>query len=173
MRYRLPRWLNDGKRLVAVTDAGGEETFVILHTDGSHKPELLPEMDIGRPGAVAVNPKQDQIVFSNHRHEIMFLDLESNELRLIDRGKAFPIRGFDWSPDGKWAAYSVSVSLQVAALKLWNADSGAITQMTQPVLRDVAPAFDPGGKYLPRNLMRPKFRSRSFLLAAVIAWIAG
>jgi tricorn protease len=148
VRYRLPRWLNDGKRLVAVTDAGGEESFVILQADGNQPAEILPEMDIGRPGAVSVNPKKDQIIFSNHRYEIIFLDLVSKDLRLIERGKAFPVRGFDWSPDGNWVAYSISISQQISVLKLWNVDSGEITQLTQPVLRDVSPMFDPGGKYL-------------------------
>lgn len=145
-RYRLPEWLNDKERLIAVTDAGGEESFVILHQD--QEPEILSSLDIGRPEAIAVNPKKDQIVFSNHRYELILLDLASRELRVIDRGKSAPIAGFSWSPDGEWVAYSVSVSLQVMALKLWQAATGQIVPLTRPVLRDVAPAFDPNGKYL-------------------------
>ena len=145
-RYRLPEWLCDKERLIAVTDAGGEESFVILQTD--QEPKILSGLDIGRPEAIAVNPKKDQIVFSNHRYELVWLDLTTRELRVIDRGKSAPIAGFDWSPDGEWVAYSVSVSLQVMALKLWQAATGQILPLTRPVLRDVAPAFDPNGKYL-------------------------
>ncbi len=160
VRYRLLHWLNtqtatgskggDGERLIAVTDAGGEEAFVTLrvYTDGSKDAEPLAGLDIGRPLAIAANPKKEQIVFSNHRYELMFLDLASRDLRLIDRGKAVPIAGFAWSPDGEWVAYSVSVSLQVTALKLWRAATGETFPLTRPVLRDVAPAFDPQGKYL-------------------------
>ncbi|HKZ83882.1 MAG TPA: PDZ domain-containing protein [Anaerolineae bacterium] len=158
VRYRLPHWLNsaknagkangDGERLVAVTDEGGEEAFVVVRADGSAEPERLAGLDIGRPEAIAVNPKKDQIVFSNHRYELVFLDLATREMRVIDRGRSNPISGFDWSPDGAWVAYSVSVSLQVTALKLWEADTGEVFTLTQPVLRDVAPAFDPQGKYL-------------------------
>ena len=148
IRYRLPQWLNNGKRLIAVTDEGGEESFVLWNADGSGEPEILNDLDIGRPEAVAVNPEKDQIVFSNHRYELMFLDLTTRELKRIDRGKANPIAGFDWSPDGEWVAYSVSTSLQVMVLKLWRAASGEIFPLTKPVFRDVAPAFDPGGRYL-------------------------
>jgi tricorn protease len=147
VRYRLPEWLNDKERLIAVTDAGGEESFIILYTNGQD-PERLTDLDIGRPEAIAVNPKKDQIVFSNHRYELIWLDLTTRELRVIDRGKAGPIAGFDWSPDGEWVAYSLSVSLQVMALKLWQASTGQIFPLTRPVLRDVAPAFDLSGKYL-------------------------
>lgn len=148
VRFRLSRWLQDGERLIALTDEGGEEHFVIFNADGSGEPVHLPDLDIGRPDEVIVSPKKDQIVFSNHRYEIMFLDLENHELRLIDRGSAAPISGFDWSPDGRWVVYSVSVSLQTIALKLWNLESGEIHKLTEPVLRDVNPAFDPQGRYI-------------------------
>jgi tricorn protease len=148
VRYRMPQWLNDGKRLVCVTDAGGEERFAILPVDGLTPPELLPALDIGRPIEIAVNPCKDQIVFSNHRYELLFLDLASGEMKLIDRDKAVRISGFAWSPDGEWVAYSTSLSLRVTVIKLWQASSGEITQVTEPVLRDARPAFDPEGKYL-------------------------
>ena len=148
VRFRLPRWLKDGKRLVAVTDAGGEEAFIIFHKDGSDQGERLEGLDIGRPEAVAVNPQKDQILFSNHRYELSCLDLETRELRFIERGKANPIQGFDWSPDGRWAVFSASISLQRTALKLWDAESGEVTLLTEPVLRDIAPAFDPSGGFI-------------------------
>ncbi len=148
VRYRLPCWLPDGKRLVAVTDAGGEEHFVILQADGSGEPQPVDGLDIGRPEAVACNPHKDQIVFSNHRYELLTLDLESKQLTRIDRGLAHPIMGFSWSPDGKWVVYSASISLQRQAIKLWNAASQEITQITQPVLRDLAPTFEPHGLFI-------------------------
>ena len=148
VRFRLPAWLNDGKRLVALSDEGGEEAFVIWEAGSDGQPERLEGLDIGRPIDVAVNPKKDQIAFSNHRSELLVLDLGSHELRLVDRGKANRMAGFGWSPDGEWLAYSVSVSLQVMALKLWKAASGEIFPLAKPVLRDVAPSFDPQGKYL-------------------------
>lgn len=147
-RFRLAAWLNDGRRLVAVTDTQGEEVFVILTADASQPALYLPLLDIGRPEAIAVNPRKDQIVFSNHRYEVNFLDLETHELKRIDKGKSGPVTGFDWSPDGEWVAYSISLSNQVTGLKLWNAASGEIYPVTQPVLRDVSPAFDSSGKYL-------------------------
>ncbi len=147
-RYRLAAWLKDGRRLIAVSDVQGEEVFVILTADASQPAQVLPVLDIGRPEAIAVNPQKDQIVFSNHRYEVCFLDLETHELKRIDKGKSAPIAGFDWSPDGEWVAYSVSLSNQTAGLKLWKAASGEIFPVTRPVLRDVSPAFDPAGKYL-------------------------
>ena len=153
-RYRLAEWLNDGQRIVAVTDEAGEERIVVFHLnpkpDQPNQPayELLDGLDIGRPLALQVNPKQDQLVLSNHRHELIFIDLTTRELKRIDRGRATQIMGFDWSPDGVWVAYACSISLQNTAIKLWNAATGEIHQITQPVLQDYAPAFDPQGRFL-------------------------
>jgi tricorn protease len=149
IRYRLPQWMPDGKRIIAVTDAPGEETFAIFsQANGQAQAKLIQAGDIGRPVALAVNPQREQVVFSNHRYELVWLNLESGETRQIDRGMAYHIGGFDWSPDGEWLAYSVSVSLESSVIKLWHAESGQITQLTQPLLDDTAPAFDPQGRYL-------------------------
>ncbi|HLQ10914.1 MAG TPA: PDZ domain-containing protein, partial [Ktedonobacteraceae bacterium] len=58
------------------------------------------------------------------------------------------IRGFDWSPDGRWLAYGFAISNQRTAIKLCNLETGETHFATDPVLDDVAPSFDPEGKYL-------------------------
>lgn len=147
-RYRLLTWLNDPERLIAVTDSQGEENFVILHTDGIGEPELFTDLDIGRVLSLAVNPKKDEIIFSNHRFELCWLDLSTKTLKVIDRGNSNRINGFDWSPDGEWVVYSASINLQITILKLWQVSTATSYPLTQPVLQDVAPAFDPQGKYI-------------------------
>ena len=147
-RYRLLTWLNDGQRLLAVTDANGEEQFVILHADGSVAPEYLSDLDTGRPLGIDINPQKDQIVFSNHRYELCWLDLTTKELKIIDRGSNSRISGYDWSPDGEWVVYSVSINLQVTILKLWQAGTGESYPITTPILYDGSPTFDPQGKYI-------------------------
>lgn len=148
VRYRLPCWLHDGKRLLAVSDEGGEEAFIIFSPDPATPRQMLPRLDIGRPVEVAASPCKDQIVFSNNRYELLWLDLTTHDLRQIDRGKVSHISGFHWSPDGEWVVYDVSIDMQLTALKLWNVANGQSTQITQPLLRDYHPAFDPLGRYI-------------------------
>ncbi len=162
VRYRLPTWLNDGERLLVVSDDGGEEAFVIFKADNRGEAERLVDLDIGRPDEIVVSPVKDQLVFSNHRYELIFVDLETGEQILIDRGLAGPIDGFDWSPDGQWVVYSVSVSLKTSALKLWKLGSEEPVQISQPVLDDYAPVFSPDGEYiyfLSQRIFDPVFDS--------------
>lgn len=162
VRYRLPTWIGDGEVVLAIGDEGGEEAFIGFPRDTrallNHEQadylrkanEQAKTLNIGRVTAAKSNPKRGKIAFTNHRYELLVLDFEEEEMKLkvVDRGLARPIEGFDWSPDGEWLAYGCSISLQKSAIKLWNAETGEIRQVTRPVLKDTRPAFDPEGRYL-------------------------
>ncbi len=159
-RYRLASWLRDGKRLVMVADTDGEEALEIHHADGSAEPERLADLsvapdddsehplDIGQPLDLAVSPKNDQVVLSNHRYELILVDLPSRTMRLLDRSQYKRIHGLAWSPDGRWVAYGFSDTQNTSCIKLCKVESGETWTLTRPVLRDVGPTFDPDGKYL-------------------------
>jgi tricorn protease len=146
-RYRLARYLNDGERLVMVSDAGGEEALEIHHLDGS-APRRLEGLDLGRPIALEVSPKADAIALANHRFELIHVNLESGESRVLDCSHYDRIADFAWSPDGAWLAYGFGVSRETHAIKLCELSSGETHVVTDPLRYDVAPVFDPKGRYL-------------------------
>ena len=185
VRHRLLDWLNDGQRLVFVDDAAGEEELVIYDADPETEAKRLPGLDIGRPVALRLSPTADKLALSNHRQELLIVDLEQGTTSLVDRSNWRQIAGFDWSPDGRWLAYGFATSLSATEIRLFqlpdsatppgtggvadgdgdgnaegNSDSNpeaahatrntAATPIaiTRPVLHDLAPAFDPDGKYL-------------------------
>jgi tricorn protease len=147
-RYRLPRWLNDGKRIVLVSDADGEETLEIHSIDGFEKAARVGKLDIGRVIDLRVNPNGDQAALSNHRNELMLVDLKSHKSRVLDKSDWAQIAGLDWSPDGRWVAYSCAQSQHTSAIRICDVRTGKIHPVTQPVLQDVSPSFDPDGKFL-------------------------
>lgn len=148
VHYRLTRWLNDGKRLITVTDEPGEDTLEIHHADGAKKPELLSNISIGRPNEMKISPKEDLAAISNHRNELIIVDLKKKSARKIDSNNFSYIKGFDWSPDGKWIAYGQPVTRHTSVIKIADAKTGKSFEATRAVLQDVAPNFDPEGKYL-------------------------
>ncbi|MBF0500055.1 MAG: PDZ domain-containing protein [Candidatus Riflebacteria bacterium] len=148
VRYRLTRWLNDGKRLVMVSDAEGVEALEIRHDDEFSPPKRLVGLDIGRPLDLKVSPKADRVVLTNHRNELLHVDLESGKAKLLDASTYAAIGGFDWSPDGRWIAYSRSESRHTSIIRVCLVETGESYPVTRPVLQDIAPAFDPDGKYL-------------------------
>lgn len=147
-RLRLTSWLNDGKRVVAISDQGGEETLEIHSVAEITDPIRLEGLDIGKPNGILVSPTQDQIVLHNHRNELILVDLEQKSAQTIDRSLFGGIQGYDWSPDGAWVAYGFRATQYTTELRLWNRATGEKHTITHPVLNDTDPAFDPEGKYL-------------------------
>jgi tricorn protease len=148
VRHRLTRWLKDGKRVVLASDEGGADHLELHHLDGSTPAIKFTDLDVGRPQSIQVSPTKDEIAVTNHRQELIRVDLESGERTVIDQSKYGPIGGFDWSPDGRWIVYSFAPSQRVRVIKVYDTESGEIHQVTEPLLEDFAPAFDPEGKYL-------------------------
>ena len=161
VRYRLPEWLNDSRRLVMIDDQEGEETLIVHTGDPDEEPLRLSGLDIGRVDEIRVAPanekKQDRIALSNHRGELLVVELASRELKVVDRSLFGHITGFDWSPDGNWLAYGFKTSAQTSEIRLCRvAGAGEVPgaplyqpiSVTRPVLRDVGPSFDPDGRFL-------------------------
>jgi tricorn protease len=147
VRYRLATWVDDG-RLLVIGDSGGEETIELHQADAGAPPERLEGLDIGRPVSLEVSPKRAAVALANHRFELLLVDLETRAVRVLDRSRHERISGLAWSPDGCWLAYSFQDTQQTSLIKLCEVESGQTVEVTRPVLRDIAPAFDPAGKYL-------------------------
>jgi tricorn protease len=176
IRYRLGSWLPDGKHIVAVTDECGEEALVVFRPDGSKSPRLI-RGDFGRPIDLYVAPgnaikeaesessdskkktklskKQprsktdtDRLVLTNHRQELISVDLDSGRSRVLDRSRHHRISGVAWSPDSNWIAYGHSSAEHTSAIRLCKVDTGKILTITREDFSDGYPSFDPDGKYL-------------------------
>lgn len=148
VRYRLAAWLPDGKRLLMVNDESGEDELVIHDAAGEGRPVRLTGLEIGRPVEMAVSPAHDLAVLVNHRAELLLVDLKKRKARVVETSRHGRIEDLAWSPDGLWVAYSMPIAQKSSILKLLNVKRRTTHPITTPVLRDVAPSFDPDGRYL-------------------------
>jgi tricorn protease len=148
VRNRLTRWLNDKQRFVSISDRGGFEAIEICSSDLNSQPKRLPELDIGRAIQLEVSPTEDKVVLSNHRHELVLVDLKSKQSRVLDKSDYQRIEGFCWSPDGQWVTYSCSVTQRTLSIKICNINDGKTYSLTPPRFIDMRPAFDPEGKFI-------------------------
>ncbi len=152
-RYRFTKWLNDGKRLVTLSDVGGEEALEIHTRDGSGDIVRLDALDLGHIRALEVSPqikneKNDCLLLINNRFELLHIDLETQEMRVLDKSHYQNIQGAVWSPDGEWCAYSFPSTETTRSIKLCKIETGETWLVTQPEFSDFSPAWDPDGKYL-------------------------
>ncbi|GIX05777.1 MAG: tricorn protease [Candidatus Poribacteria bacterium] len=148
VRYRLTQWLNDGKRLITVSDADGEERLEILTVDGSEPPRRFAELDFGRPIGLEVSPVADAILLANNRMELWHVNLETGEAKRLDHSEYGTIRGASWSPDGQWIAYGIRTGDHVSQIRIVHVESGEIHEVTHREFFDFSPTWDPDGNYL-------------------------
>jgi tricorn protease len=148
VRYRFLEWLNDGKRLVAINDGNGREELIVFTPETAQEPKRFPDVEFGRAVDLLVSPTVDGVAITNHRNEVILVNLDDGEAHVVDRSEAGRIRGMAWSPDGSWLAYAFPITPQKTAIKLLNLETGEMHQITNPVLQDVSPSFDPEGKFL-------------------------
>jgi tricorn protease len=175
VRYRLATWLPDGKQIVAITDEGGDEALVVFAVDGSSSPRLI-RADLGRPidlyiapgnlikkkadetqkgktkkvpdGSKSPSKEINRLALTNHRHELILVDLDTGRTRVLDRSRYHRIGGVAWSPDSNWIAYGHSSSEQTSSIRLCQIESGKVATITREDFSDAYPSFDPDGKYL-------------------------
>ena len=147
-RYRLGRFLSDGKRVVVVSDAGGEEALEIHDSRNRTVSERLEKLNLGRTLEMKMSPTTDEALIVNHRNELVWVDLDRKKSKVLDRSEYGRIYGYNWSPDGRYAAYSSSITERTTAIKIVEVKTGKIRVVTKPLLRDVRPFWDPFGDYL-------------------------
>ena len=151
VRYRLLTWLGDHKRLVAAAgDDREEERLVLLTADGTAAPHWLDDVAVGRVVELAVSPHADEVAVTNHRGELLHVDLAADEPapRRLDHSTNGRISDVTWAPDGRWLAYSKPETPQSQGIRLCRVETGETWPATRPLMRDYSPSFDPAGKYL-------------------------
>ncbi len=149
-RYRLTRWLQDERRLVTVSDQGGEEAIEIHEAGTGKMLERLDHLHLGRIREILVNPDKDLplLAVTNHRNELHLVDLRDNrDYPLVDSAHG-AIDGLDWSHDGRWLVYSLPVDRASSRLYLFSLAAGKSHPLTDGRFWDFQPSFDPEGKYI-------------------------
>jgi tricorn protease len=148
IRYRHAQWLHDGKRIAVISDEGEEDTLEIYNASTTERFKKTSKIDLGRVLGLYPSPVNDQVIITNHRNELIHVDLKTWKHAILDKSIYSKINGVSWSPDGAWVAYSCSHTRITAVIKVVNIKTKKVTRVTKPVLKDINPVFDPEGKYI-------------------------
>ena len=147
VRQRLIRYLNSGTGFVLVTDEGGKEQIEI-HDKKTTKVKVLKNIGYGRATNMKISPDDKYAAISNHKGEIVIVDLKKGKLTVIEKSKSLTISGFNWSKDSQWLAYGITNEDETGNISLYSLKSKKSTDITENDFMDHHPVFSPCGNYI-------------------------
>lgn len=144
IRLMNGKYMKDGS-FAGVLDSGGRESIVIVK-DGRIADKF--DIDAGLIYNIWPSPEGKRIAFSNGRLELNILDLEKRAVERIDQSRTEPIEDLDFSPDGKWVAYSIGISYSRSKIRIRNVATKDYGDIDSTYRLDFSPSFDPSGRFL-------------------------
>jgi len=150
---RYPSWSPDGKSVAYWSDQSGEYELTILDLIKPGGEKKLTSYGAGYRYGLFWSPNSKKIAFIDKAMAIQVYDLESNDTNKIDKQLFYyqgALDGFvmGWSPDSRWLAYARDLTNRSSAIFLYDSKEKKTTQLTSGYYNDMAPTFDPDGKYL-------------------------
>lgn len=149
---RDPAWSPDGNKIAYFSDESGEYALHIRNQNGMGEVQKYKLGDT--PGfyySPKWSPDSKKILYTDHRHNANYIDLEKKTPRHVDADTYHdPTGSLDpcWSPDSKWIAYTKILKNHLRAAFLYSVETGATHQVSDGMSDVRFPVFDKNGKYL-------------------------
>lgn len=151
----------DGKWIAYVSDRSGREELYVSAVDGAGEPQKLTDIDALK-ASYTWSPDSTQIAFTSSDGKLRTVAVASKETKEITASRYGNVGKPDWSPDGKWLAYSKPDSSRVTDIYLVPSNGGEEKKVTFESFSESSPLFSPDG----RKLFFTRNDSTSFSQAA-------
>lgn len=169
-----------GGRVVAATDAGGQDSLAVVDVAGQDDPRLLASGRLGRVLHLAVAPQADVAAVISHDGVVRLVDLAGGEVTDVHRSSEGEAEFPTFSPDGRHLVWTEPVALEQhrRLMCLDRRGDGGATALTSGRFDDSSPAFTRDGRhlmFLSARTLDPHYSAFGFDLAfsdAVRPWLA-
>lgn len=146
-RERDPEFSPNGKTLLGISDATGDEEFWIYGATGAAKPKQLSNSKLGWHYAPVYSPDGKWIAFSDFKCRLNIFNVETKARTTVDSA-AWEIRRYTWSPDSKFLAYAAPILNGYNVVRVYDMSSKKSHDVTSDMYNSTSPSWDPDGKYL-------------------------
>ena len=152
LRYRQSCYVqNKSEKTFLMTielDHQNEERLKLFELKNFKSQILSSRTNLGKIYQIYPSPKGGHVAITNNRSELWLLNLATKKLKKIDRDPHCFFGKISWSPCGHYLAYACSLTKTKKEILLYCLQTHKKKALTQPVLSDSQPVFDPSGQYL-------------------------
>lgn len=165
-REERPEYSPDGKRLLYVTDASGEEA--IHSADAWGRGDVKVVKAAGERGHLYSpfwSPDGKWIVYGDEAQNLWLKAVDGGEPIKIDSSDRGGFYEYGFSPDSRWIAYTKVMPNDFGCIHIYDTQEKQSRRVTSAYTGSASPAWDPEGKYLyfvGGRAMNPLFGNRDF-----------
>ncbi|TDC86423.1 peptidase S41 [Nonomuraea deserti] len=146
VRVRLPQALDSDGRAVWVSDASGEDGLEVGTPGGEVR--TLAAGQLGRVLDLEAAPDGKHVAVATHDGRLLVADLESGNLRELDRTTQGDVSGLTFSPDSSWLAWVHPHHEPLSQIRIGRVDGTSVIEVTPMRFADYDPVFTKDGKHL-------------------------
>ena len=145
-RAKHPFFLGD--KVVAVTDATGEDEFYRFDPFLKEKSKRISNGNNVWRYHASPSPDGKWIAFGDGNCDLWIMDAETGKTRKIAHSDVWELRNFDWSPDSRFLAYSDWENWDITTIHIYDVEKKKERRVTSPMYASYSPSWDPKGNYL-------------------------
>ncbi len=146
---RSPAWSPDGRWIAYFSDASGEYELWVRQSDGKDEPRQVTKDNKTFFFRSLWSPDSKKIIVTDKAANIILVDVETGEQRVLDRDEWANQPGIDWSHDSNWIAYAkTDPDSGTRSIWLYDLKSDARHQVTSGFFDDSNPVFSRKGDFL-------------------------
>jgi tricorn protease len=141
-------WSPDGKWIAYNSDVTGENELYVRSQDGKGEPQQLTKGADTYYYRAIWSPDSKKLLWSDRLQRLRYVDVASKAVTQVDQDKFGEIRGYDWSPDSQWIAWSRPEENEGEKVYLFSTTDKKPVTVTDEWYSASNPTFSDDGKYL-------------------------
>lgn len=134
--------------LAAVATVGSADSLVLIEAKTGRRQSILQQMNWGKIWEIKASPVENIFAVVNNRQEVYLVNTKKSQAQKIETSNLGRPHQFDWSPDGRYLAYTMPLSWFSSRIRIYDTEKSKLNYLMQAVCSDSSPSFDPDGKYL-------------------------
>lgn len=158
-------WSPKGEKIAFVSDVSGEDQVYVMDSSGG-EPEQLSEDLKTRYYGPRFSPDGEKLAWRDADGRIFVADADGGGAPVVAANEAQgESTDYDWSPDSRWLAFSLSEPSGYRSIHVWDAGDEELHRVTDQYFNDFAPAWSPDGKvlyFLGDRMFQPQIGTREF-----------